>query len=137
MSERHLFRTLSRSQHVNGFQTLLKSACSTFIQLLHHSWRLSLKTSLLVITEILGLPVTSILVIKEKISLKQSKSNQLRNYLNYFAIILTLFYLGYLGQHILFGGGGGGDKNALALYFLNQKWYDNETWHTLRPYYAK
>ena len=34
-------------------------------------------------------------------------------------------------------GRGRGGKNALPLYFLNQKWYDNETWHTLRPSYAK
>ena len=52
----------------------------------------------------------------------------------------------FLLNPILFGVSGvvyfiwgmeGGGKNALPLYFLNQKQYDNETWHTLRPFYVK
>ena len=46
---------------------------------------------------------------------------------------LTLFYLGYLGSIFYLRG----DKNALTLCFLNYEWYDNETWHTLRPSYVK
>ena len=46
---------------------------------------------------------------------------------------LTLFYLGYLGRIFYLKEG----KNALPSCFLNWEWYDNETWHTLRPSYVK
>ena len=58
------------------------------------------------------------------------KFRRLKNF-----VVQSYFIWGIWGSIFYFRRGWG--KNALPLYFLNYKWYDNETWYTLRLSYAK
>ena len=61
MSKKARFRTRLNSQHVEGLETLPQSARQHFYQIVWLHWeKLTGKLSLLVISEILGLPINTL-----------------------------------------------------------------------------